>query len=73
MSTFAIGMVVVAVVAAPVVWAQPLEFESTVPPSQKKRSPALKQRSPQARSDSGQSDQGPVYTYEDGDRTVRVK
>ena len=66
-------MVVVAVVAAPVVWAQPLEFESTVPPSQKKRSPALKQRSPQARSDSGQSDQGPVYTYEDGDRTVRVR
>ena len=73
MSTFAIGMVVVAVVAAPVAWAQPLEFESTVPPSQKKRSPALKQRSPQARSDSGQSDQGPVYTYADGDRTVRVR
>ena len=70
MSTFAIGMVVVAVVAAPVAWAQPLEFESTVPPSQKKRSPALKQRSPQARSDSGQ---GQVYTYEDGDRTVRVR
>ena len=71
MSRFAIVLVVVAVVAAPVVWAQPLEFESTVPPSQKKRSPALKQRSPQARSDSGQS--GQVYTYEDGDRTVRVR
>ena len=70
MSTFAVVMVVVAVVAAPVAWAQPLEFESTVPPSQKKRSPALKQRSPQARSDSGQ---GQVYTYEDGDRTVRVR
>ncbi len=70
MSRFAVVMVVVAVVAAPVAWAQPLEFESTVPPSQKKRSPALKQRSPQARSDSGQ---GQVYTYEDGDRTVRVR
>ena len=32
MSTFAVGMVVVAMVAAPVAWAQPLEFESTVPP-----------------------------------------
>ena len=71
MSRFAVVLVVVAVVAAPVAWAQPLEFESTVPPSQKKRSPALKQRSPQARSDSGQS--GQVYTYEDGDRTVRVR
>ena len=71
MSIFTIVMVVVAVVAAPVAWAQPLEFESTVPPSQKKRSPALKQRSPQARSDSGQS--GQVYTYADGDRTVRVR
>ncbi len=70
MSRFAVVLVVVAVVPAPVAWAQPLEFKSTVPPSQKKRSPALKQRSPQARSDSGQ---GPVYTYEDGDRTVRVR
>ena len=73
MSTFAIVLVVVAVVAAPVAWAQPLEFESIDPPSVDKRSPALKQRSPQARSDSGQSDQGPVYTYADGDRTVRVR
>ena len=70
MSRFAVVLVVVAVVPAPVAWAQPLEFESTVPPSQKKRSPALKQRSPQARSDSGQ---GQIYTYEDGDRTVRVR
>ena len=66
-------LVVVAVVAAPVVWAQPLEFESIDPPSQKKRSPALQQRSPQARGDSGQSGQGQVYTYADGDRTVRVR
>ena len=66
-------MAVVAVVAAPVVWAQPLEFESIDPPAQKKRSPALKQRSPQARSDAGQSGQGQVYTYADGDRTVRVR
>ena len=73
MSIFTIVMVVVAVVAAPVAWAQPLEFESIDPPSVDKRSPALKQRSPQARGDSGQSDQGPVYTYEDGDRTVRVQ
>ena len=70
MSRFAVVLVVVAVVAAPVAWAQPLEFESLDSPSQKKRSPALKQRSPQARSDSGQ---GQVYTYEDGDRTVRVR
>ena len=72
MSRFAIGMVVVAVVAAPVAWAQPLEFESTVPPSQKKRSPALKQRSPQA-TKRLRPKQGQVYTYEDGDRTVRVR
>ena len=75
MNTLVVGMVVVAVVvavvAAPVAWAQPLEFESIDPPSQKKRSPALKQRSSQARSDSGQS--GQVYTYEDGNRTVRVR
>lgn len=70
MSTFVIVMAVVAVVAAPVAWAQPLEFESTVPPSEDKRSPALKQKKSQPR---GDSVQGQVYTYEDGDRTVRVR
>ncbi len=73
MSTFGIVLVVVAVIAAPGAWAQPLELESTDPPAQKKRAPTLKQRSPQARSDAGQSGQGQVYTYEDGDRTVRVR
>ena len=72
MNNFAIAMVVVAL-AAPVVWAQPLEFESTAPSSEDKRSPARKQGSPQARGDSGQSGQGRVYTYADGDRTVRVR
>ncbi|MCE2486451.1 MAG: hypothetical protein J4F42_13115 [Desulfurellaceae bacterium] len=66
-------LVVVAVVAGPGAWAQPLEFEATDPPSQKKRSPAPKQRDPQARGDAGQSGQGRVYTYADGDRTVRVR
>ncbi len=59
MSTFGIAMAVVAVVAAPVAWAQPLEFASTDPPSADERSPA-------------RSAQGQVYTYQDGDRTVRV-
>ena len=66
MSTFGIAMAVVAVFASPVAWAQPLEFESIDPPSA--RAPAPQQ----ATSDAGQSDQGQVYTYEDGDRTVRV-
>ena len=73
MSTFGLVLVVVAMVAAPGAWAQPLEFESIEPPSADKRFPARKQRSPQARSDSGQSGQGRVYTYADGDRTVRVR
>ncbi len=68
-----IVLFVVAVVASPGAWAQPLEFESIDPPSADKRSPALKQRSPQTRGDSGQSSQGQIYTYEDGDRTVRVQ
>ena len=57
-------------VAAPAAWAQPLEFESTAPPAGDKRTPARKQRSPQAR---GDAIQGQVYTYADGDRTVRVR
>lgn len=72
MSTFVIVMVVAAVLAAPGAWAQPLEFESIELPSRNTRSPALKQRSPQARGDSGQGGQGQIYTYADGDRTVRV-
>ena len=68
MSIFATIMVVV-----PVAWAQPLEFEPIGPPAADKRAPVLKQRSPQARSDSDQSGQGQVYTYADGDRTVRVR
>ena len=71
MSTFAIGMVVVAVVAAPVAWAQPLEFESIDPTFTKKalsrpetaQPPGTKRLRPKR----------PVYTYEDGDRTVRVR
>ena len=59
MSTVGIAMAVVAVLASPVAWAQPLEFELTDPPSADKRSPA-------------RSAQGQVYTYQDGDRTVRV-
>lgn len=70
MSTFGIVVAVVAVLAAPVGWAQPLEFESVAPPSA--GVPAPQQRSPQARGDAGHSDQGRVYTYRDGDRTVRV-
>ncbi len=72
MNNFAIAMVVVAL-AAPVVWAQPLELAPMDPPLEDKRSPARKQGSPQARGDSGQSGQGRVYTYADGDRTVRVR
>ncbi len=71
MSTFVIVMAVVAVVASPVAWAQPLEFESTDPPSA--YAPALQQRSPQTRGDAGQGVQGRVYTYRDGDRAVRVR
>ena len=67
---FRIVLVVVAGVVAPGAWAQPLEFESLAPPAVDQRAPARKQRSPQARSDSGQ---GQVYTYADGDRTVRVR
>ncbi len=70
MSTFVIVMAVVAVVASSVAWAQPLEFESLDPPSA--GAPALQQRSPQTRGDAGRSVQGRVYTYQDGDRTVRV-
>ena len=70
MNNFGILMVVAAVVAAPVAWAQPLEFEPRAPPAVDKRAPTLKQRSPQARSDAVQ---GQVYTYADGDRTVRVR
>ena len=50
MSTFGIVMVVVAMVASPAAWAQPLEFEPIDPPSAER-----------------------VYTYQDGDRTVRVR
>ena len=70
MSTFGIVMVAVAVVAAPAAWAQPLEFESIAPPSA--GGPALRQGSPQPRAAAGHSGQGQVYTYQDGDRTVRV-
>ena len=66
MSTFGIAMAVVAAVASPVAWAQPLEFESIDPPSARALAPQ------QATSAAGQSVQGQVYTYEDGDRTVRV-
>ena len=73
MSRFAVVLVVVAVVAAPVVWAQPIEFAPMVPPLADKRSSALKQDRSQTRGDPGQAVQGEVYTYEDGDRTVRVR
>ena len=63
MSTFGTILVMVAVVVSPAVWAQSLEVESKVPPAQNKRTPALKQRSVQ----------GPVYTYADGARAVRVR
>ena len=64
-------LLVLAVAAvAPVAWAQPLEFEPIDPPAVDKRTPARKQRSPQAR---GDAVQGQVYTYADGDRTVRVR
>ena len=63
-------LVLAVAVAAPVAWAQPLEFEPIDPPAADKRAPARKQRSPQARSD---AIQGQVYTYADGDRTVRVR
>ena len=66
-------LVMVVAVAGPVAWAQPLEFAPIEPPAGNKRAPALEQRSPQARGDSGQSGQGQVYTYEDGNRTVRVR
>ena len=73
MSTFLIVLAVVAVAASPAVWAQPLEFAPVEPPSADKRPPALKQHGSQARGDSGQSGQGQVYTYQDGDRTMRVR
>ena len=63
-------MLVVVALVAPSVWAQPLEFEPIDPPAVNKRSPAQKQNAAQRRSAAGQ---GPVYTYEDGDRTVRVR
>ena len=66
-------VVVMAAVAASVAWAQPPEVESLSPPQEDTRSPALNQRSPQTRSDAGHSGQGQVYTYKDGDRTVRVR
>lgn len=69
MSTLGIVLVVVAL-AAPVAWAQPLEFEPIEPPSADQRPLTLKQRSSQARNDAGQ---GQVYTYADGERTVRVR
>ena len=69
-SAFGIVMAAVAVVAAPVAWAQPLKFESIDPPSA--RAPAPQQPSPQPRADAGHSVQGQVYIYRDGDRTVRV-
>ena len=73
MSKFVVVLVVVVAVAAPVAWAQPLELESIVPPSVDKRAPARKQNRSKARGDSGPADQGQVYTYADGDRTVRVR
>ncbi len=63
-------LVLAVTVAAPVAWAQPLEFELVDPPAADKRTPARKQRSPQARSG---AIQGQVYTYADGDRAVRVR
>ena len=48
----------------------PIEAAPLELPFADKRSPARKQHSPQPR---GASDQGQVYTYEDGDRTVRVR
>ena len=63
-------LVLAVVVAASVAWAQPPEFEPRDPPAADKRAPAHKQRSPQAR---GDAIQGPVYTYADGDRSVRVR
>jgi len=50
-----------------------IEFAPTDPSSKDKRSLVRKQPSPQARGDSGQGGQGRVYTYADGDRTVRVR
>ena len=48
----------------------PIEPAPLEPPFADKRSPARKQHGPQPR---GASIQGQVYTYEDGDRTVRVR
>ena len=76
------GLCIVAVMAAAVglspggtavAQAETVEFVPTDPPSADKRSPARKQPSPQTRSDSGQGGQGRVYTYTDGDRTVRIR
>ena len=58
---------------APVAWAQLLEFESIDPPPVDKRAPARKQPRSKTRGDAGPADQGQVYTYADGDRTVRVR
>ena len=70
MSRYAVILIVMGALAAPGAWAQPLEFESPVPPAVDKRLPAQKPNTAQQRNASGQ---GPVYTYEDGDRTVRVR
>ena len=72
MSRFIAVLVIAAAIAAPVAWAQPLEFAPMAPSLEDQRSSALEQSSPEARGDLGQSVQGQVYTYEDGDRTLRV-
>ena len=74
MNVFALMMVVVAVVAVPVAWAQPIEFGPTAPLSEDPRSSALEWNSPEVRGTLGQEApvQGQVYTYEDGDRTLQV-
>ena len=59
MSTFSIVIAMMAVMAPPGAWAQPLEFEPGDPSAPDERS-------------LDHSVQGQVYTYADGDRTLRV-
>ena len=73
MSPFVLVLVVAVAVAAPGAGAQPLEFESIDPPPVDKRLPARNQPRSKTRGDTGPADQGRVYTYADGDRTVRVR
>ena len=60
MSTFSIVIAMMAVMAPPGAWAQPLEFEPGDPSAPDERS-------------LDHSVQGQVYTYKDGDRTLRVR